>query len=316
MLNVTGRTSLVPGIRLIRNSPNPLDHRAWIDLSSGITSDSAEYQSLPYQPGSFVPRPPWRSASDAELAALFNPPGDVDPSNCIQVMEMPGKILDRFAALRNASQDLTTQALREHHNSQECRDAFKYAMRYVATIVSPERRKLDGAGIFFNPPNQPTTTHAHKDDSFLLGLHVDSWRPALIDLRRDSPGRLSINLGLHDRFFLFVNADLMQLARMLDDRGIPFDREDDSTHSLRRTFMAAFPDYPVVRLRIRPGEAYLAPTENVIHDGSSAGQTNLDVHLTVRAHFRVGYEAAPWSAARELVHDARAAETVGAAMGA
>ena len=43
--------------------------------------------------------------------------------------------------------------------------------------------------------------------------------------------------------------------------------------------MRAFPDYPVVRLTIRPGEAYIAPTENLIHDGSTLGMTSPDLAL-------------------------------------
>jgi hypothetical protein len=49
--------------------------------------------------------------------------------------------------------------------------------------------------------------------------------------------------------------------------------------------MQLYPTYPVVRLRIGPGEGYIAPTENVIHDGSTIGMTKWDLYLTMLDYF-------------------------------
>ena len=35
-----------------------------------------------------------------------------------------------------------------------------------------------------------------------------------------------------------------------------------------RLFLTKYPNYPVFRIKIEPGEAYIAPTENIIHDGA------------------------------------------------
>jgi hypothetical protein len=55
--------------------------------------------------------------------------------------------------------------------------------------------------------------------------------------------------------------------------------------AIARDFMRAFPSYPAVRLRIRPGEAYIAPTENIAHDGSTIGMDAMDITLTVIGRF-------------------------------
>jgi hypothetical protein len=57
-------------------------------------------------------------------------------------------------------------------------------------------------------------------------------------------------------------------------------------------FLAQNPDYPVTRVRVDPGEAYIAPTENIIHDGSSLGQRFSDVHVTIRGYFGFSLPAA------------------------
>jgi hypothetical protein len=50
--------------------------------------------------------------------------------------------------------------------------------------------------------------------------------------------------------------------------------------------MEKYPEIPIVRCRLRPGEAYIAPTENLVHDGSSVGQGDIDRQFTIRGHIR------------------------------
>ncbi len=50
--------------------------------------------------------------------------------------------------------------------------------------------------------------------------------------------------------------------------------------------MKRYPDYPVIKVRVAPGEAYIAPTENMIHDGSTVGKQYPDIHLTLFGYFR------------------------------
>ena len=57
-------------------------------------------------------------------------------------------------------------------------------------------------------------------------------------------------------------------------------------------FMRCFPDYPVIRLRIAPNEAYIAPTENIIHDGSTLGKMYFDICLTIRGKFKSSFMSA------------------------
>jgi hypothetical protein len=51
--------------------------------------------------------------------------------------------------------------------------------------------------------------------------------------------------------------------------------------------MRQFPTYPVLRLRVKPGEAYIAPTDNLIHDGSSVGKQFPDITIHNLGYFGV-----------------------------
>jgi hypothetical protein len=89
--------------------------------------------------------------------------------------------------------------------------------------------------------------------------------------------RISINIGREDRYFLFINLSIQDLIELLEPD--PSRTADE----LVLQFFASYPDYPVVRIRLRPGEAYIAPTENIIHDGMGS-KTSPDMHLTICGH--------------------------------
>ena len=133
--------------------------------------------------------------------------------------------------------------------------------------------------------------------------------------RNYAPVRISINLGLDDRFLLFVSASLDQIHQMLADRKIQYRMQSSiATHEFRAAFMSDFPDFPVVKVRIRPGEAYLAPTENLIHDGCTVGQTHFDVQFAACGHFRPQCSAMDAASAAflsaRLLKDERAAPRI------
>jgi hypothetical protein len=52
-----------------------------------------------------------------------------------------------------------------------------------------------------------------------------------------------------------------------------------------KVFMQSFPRYPVIKLMVRPGEAYIAPTENLIHDSTTEEKNMLDVAVTLLGAF-------------------------------
>ena len=289
-LNRQVSSLLSAGIRVITTPVHTSENKNLIEMSSGITLGSVQYASLPYRKGAFVPQLPWRGPTNVERDLLLGTPVDVERGEWIQIIRLPEPILKSFESLRAASGQMTKKVqLEKYIRTVESQRAILYALRYIAKFTCAEKNHMEGVGIFGNPPGLPTTTEA--DISHLNGLHIDSWYNAPLTMRSQSPNRFSINLGLNDRFFLYVNLSLIKVARMLTDCQIRYDNQDKSTRAFREAFMTSFPDYPVVKLRIRPGEAYIAPTENLIHDGCTLGQSSLDVQLSVRGYFRPTFES-------------------------
>lgn len=254
--------------------------------SAGITLGKAQYRHHDYWEHALVPRLPWRRPTDLEFDLLLQQPDEMAPGAWLQIITVPRDLIDRFAELRRASREGSSDALREYTNSAECRWSIDHAMDYARSLTWPTQKTLQHGSVFYRPAGLPTSTL--YQDNMQRGLHIDTGYPVSVAKRKYSPNRLSINLGLCDRFLLFVNLGLEQIEAMLAEHRAAYQplAESPDIRAISASFYQAFPGYPVVKVRLRPGEAYIAPTETMIHDGCTEGQTSYDVQFAVHGHFR------------------------------
>lgn len=117
----------------------------------------------------------------------------------------------------------------------------------------------------------------------LLGLHFDSWDALHCTHRDFSRNRMCINFGKEERHFLFVNLTLKKVI-MQAQIDVKFLKENND---ILHVFFSKFPEYEVIKLRLNPGEYYIAPTENILHDGCTFGKTSPDVFLTILGSFKI-----------------------------
>ena len=101
--------------------------------------------------------------------------------------------------------------------------------------------------IGWNAPNQMTVTVG--SDSCMVGLHIDNQRGSSLH-------RISINLGSEPRYLLFINLSIDQLYRLVSETDGNVLSKTSGSSRICRAFMQLFPNYPVVKLRVNPGEAY------------------------------------------------------------
>jgi hypothetical protein len=119
-----------------------------------------------------------------------------------------------------------------------------------------------------------------------VGLHFDSWDRLPTTERHLGQNRVCLNLGPGPRGLQFVPLTAMEMDARLDD--LPAVDAEGPTRrhgDLARGFLRQFPDEPVFRIVILPGEAYIAPTENLVHDGWTVDTAGPDVTLSIREHF-------------------------------
>jgi hypothetical protein len=250
-----------------------------IELSSGTV---ARPLSSRYERDAVVPVLPWRKPTPEEIAILTSA---VIPKNygaAISLISLPKPLLWPFESLRAiAARGGDNHELNIHLTGRAFHDAIQVVTNYVKANLQPDDitetpEEFEG-GIYLRPPSQCTVTTDPTSGQH-VGLHVDNWNNYSIANRGMAPNRIAINLGCEDRFFLFVNIAIGTMYEKIQalTRGI------HHTTAIGRVFMTLFSSYPVVRLRIRPGEGYIAPTENIVHDASTIGATTWDITLSLR----------------------------------
>ncbi|MDR7114669.1 hypothetical protein J2X41_000546 [Caulobacter sp. BE254] len=138
---------------------------------------------------------------------------------------------------------------------------------------------------FTSNPGRPSSRTATRssDRSHYIGLHIDDWDNTTPEHRHTARNRICVNLGRTERY-LYVVA---QSFRSLHERHIATggDRSLRPYSEVGRTYLRQNPEVPVVRCEIPPGWAYIAPTENCLHDGGRPSHSPYDLIFTVRGAF-------------------------------
>ena len=246
-----------------------------VQLSSGTRlAVLADEGPLRYRPGAIIPREPWRAARAAILASLFDADEPWRQDRSIAIARLPAEQRLAIERLGLASRP------RDVVNSSA---VTSLAGRKCLEIVAEFFRCSSGTrcyGIGINGPGMATTSIDRNIDR-IVGIHVDHWDQLPLTARPTANNRLAINVGESSYYFLVLPTTLAEMTRLL---GLGVDDGVD-LNELPARFMAAFPDRPVCRFEIAPGDIYIAPTDNLIHDGSTTGVATESRQIVFRGIF-------------------------------
>lgn len=116
-----------------------------------------------------------------------------------------------------------------------------------------------------------------------IGLHIDSWDGTSFEERRTARTRISVNVGDAPRYLLVLNMPFDEGARLIQEAlNLP---SLPRPYRVMPTLFWLFPEIPVLRIEIGPGEAYVADTDNLIHDASTLPSSEPAFHCTFRAYW-------------------------------
>lgn len=253
-----------------------IDGSARLHKSAGtraVTSDEVIYRN--YDSRARLPREPWLSLSEDAISTIGPRTRTSDFGTTVYVFQVGERAIDA-ARLLSTRQVAGSDSLRNRIRTQ-----FENEMRKHCGIEG----EAHYVGMQMNPPNLLSVTKDNDTGKF-LGLHVDSWDGETISRRSRSRNRLSINIGQTARYFLFIPVLLEKVAAYMGIDGYLQCDLRTSLTPLARRFLSERPEVPVVRCRVGPGEAYVAPTENLIHDASSLGFTDVGKNFTILARIR------------------------------
>lgn len=175
----------------------------------------------------------------------------------------------------------TRPSQRELRRFRTERDVALVPLPPTVRRMAPERQveslgKVDQhLGVAKSAPDRLTLT-IDPATHLRIGLHLDNWDRLPTARRHTSRNRANVNVGEIDRAFLFLDLDVVS--------GHPADAVPD-TRSARRRLRDLAPPPPLLRLAVPPGWAYIAPTETVLHDGSSMGAPDMAQHASALGRF-------------------------------
>lgn len=259
----------------------------YLSLSSGTELASSRPRSVgPYDPEARLARGPWRPLSDEELKR-YSVGGTGARGRTVWLVDLGSLGAELISELRALGFHRVWST--DEANALNRSIQAQVVVGRIATAVQPfelePERNL--SRVVAHPPGLEGVT-AHHDEGIYSGLHVDSFDNAPLTGRDLSQNRLALNVGTQDRYLLFLD----RTVREMSDEISPEKEElksvtSKAVTSLGREWMKAHPDRPVVRLRVKPGQAYIAPTENIVHDASSEGQTHMDLSVVLRGKYGV-----------------------------
>ncbi|MFF0550816.1 hypothetical protein ACFYUL_17850 [Streptomyces sp. NPDC004311] len=186
-----------------------------------------------YEPGAVVPAGQWRSMTEADVKAVTAPRRPLD-STLVEIVRPP---------------------LREGQPLDNL----------TSPLGDPDAVYLGQA---LAKPGMTTTTDNYGDGR-LIGLHLDNWDKLRYADKHIGRRRICLNLGPGTRYIILGAIDAQAVCRAVhpDDHAHRFPHTSDY-----RDYVASGRPIHIVRIRLAPGEGYVAPTEYLLHDGSTEGQ--------------------------------------------
>ena len=199
-----------------------------------------------YDPEVLLPDDEWAPLTADQVASL-RPPADAADSIVHEVIRLPVSY-EELARIRQSSVEFR---LSDDHQVIDF-DPFngQYSSKFIGHVESPGGCR--------------TTTVDQRFDR-RNGIHLDNWDKRSISERMSSRRRLGVNLGPGHRFLIVATEDIGDIGARYQMAGTCPRTEDV------RDFVRRGGSLGCVRIRIEPGEGYIAPTELVPHDGSTSG---------------------------------------------
>lgn len=253
-------------------------------VNSGTQAAAFNKGGLKYEDGAHIPKTDWRSLNQREERLLIAPHAEVHYSKNIYIGAIPLKLQKLLEALK----------LYECVHPDEVRPKFKENEELTKKVTQTLRQFLIKCSssqdfkyhrITRAIANRDTITCFYEDEKFFyIGLHID--RSTLYDIHtaHKSGNRISINLSQETRTLIFLNLTLIQIFNLLKKK-IDTKETVIDPDNIVHYFFKHYPDYPAIKVELKPYQYYVAPTDNFMHDASTLGNKEIDITLVYTGVF-------------------------------
>ncbi|MFA6189647.1 MAG: hypothetical protein WC680_10265 [Sulfuricurvum sp.] len=238
-----------------------------------------------YIQNAILPEGKWEEITKDEMESLRNKQNH-NISNTIYILKIPINIMDLFEEL--GCQYLTI-------NSPNIRNIDEYSYEkliaslnnFFETFVQYTNNKITYPGISISEKNRVSVSY-DSSRKLYVGMHIDSWDKLNIYNRDESQNRIMINLSLETRYLLCIEKTYNEMIYLLNPSFSDKEKAKyyNDPSKLLIEFISKFPFTTIIRIPIKHGEAYIAPTENIPHDGSSLYKNTSDIVFSGRGYLK------------------------------
>jgi len=280
-------------VKIYDNSDVIIDLYKRLEITNGVEPGVGYdiYNLRKYKDNAIKPKNNWRPLNEKELSLIMTKEKMVSTNNQIGIVKIPDDLLMKFkeVGFQNISdyKEFSNLFKEKSENLEEAMvlvtDFFSYLIKDTYSISNVELLCFS-----YERPNLETIAYSQTTNEY-FGLHFDSSVGNKIFERKNNPNRLSINIGSEPRYLIFTDIDMKQMYDMLLEKDSAFKEEKEKLNdsALAYKFFETFPNYPVYRFMQKPYEAYIAPTDNVIHDGSTLGKKKPDMTIVFTGYFNI-----------------------------
>lgn len=224
---------------------------------------------IPCRESSFIPGNRWRKLDESQIHDIFHTLGQPYPFQSIALVALKPDFV-KHNGIDKLRQICNGEITEEIELSTQKAVA---ALESYSAVMRREDAHSGVQGLHIAEPSQTSATFNTLTGSY-IGLHLDSWFPRPVCERALSANRICFNLGYDTRYLIFVNVPIAQIRFL-----VQLEKSEDTNFIIKK-YLGSYPEIMIYRLRIRPFEGYIFPTENLIHDGRTRGLSYHDITYT------------------------------------
>jgi hypothetical protein len=255
------------GTWVLSNHLSSQDLSTRITVAHGIRDGyMVEDGWLPYRTNAFVPANDWRRLTRNEVFDHPEDDGGDAPGSFVALANISRPTIERLKILDGALTLRESDAMGEFAQLVEAELVGKFDRRGDAVVNGIARGKSGLETSTFDPKN-----------SWRVGMHLDSWEAQPLQRRRFARNRISINFGSEPRQFLFMATPVDFLFERLQLSPNPDQYLVDQLRNATKSHIRK-----IYSLEVRSSEAYIAPTECLVHDARTRNMKNTDLSATIR----------------------------------
>ncbi|MCW3162612.1 hypothetical protein [Chryseobacterium oryctis] len=243
-----------------------------------------------YEPNAHLAKRDWRKLSAQELHVIKGDHVNKKDYNSIFIGEIPEELKEIFNKLNLHSAVSDNDAVQKFVENKEVVQELNSHLNTLLEEISLAPYKF--MSIATNYPNSEVVSlnkrklpenYTFKDIRY-IGVHKDSSKDMTLHTCYQYGNRFTINLGEQTRYFLFINLTMKQAYNMLKEKE-ELKNIEIINENITDYFLKYYPDYPMIKVKQEPYQFYIAPTDNCFHDGTTMGNTAIDVVITYLGKF-------------------------------